>query len=64
MVERRNQSSMHAGRFEKRLSLGGDIHLLGECSYDPDEEEKKEIDEMRMVQEMTQSINEIQGQIE
>lgn len=57
MVER--QSSMHHGRYEKRLTIGGDIHILGERDYDSDEEEKRETEEMRMMKDMTQSINEI-----
>ena len=55
---------MHQGRFESKLSLGGGVHILGERNFDDEEEEQKEIDELRMIQELTSSINDIQGGIE
>ena len=55
---------MHQGRFESKLSLGGGVHILGERNFDDEEEELKEIDELRMIQELTSSINDIQGGIE
>ena len=54
---------MYNSRYDQKLSIGDNIHILGEKNYDADEEEKKEIEELQMVQELTQSINEIQSDI-
>ena len=51
MVEPR--PSMYNSRYDQKLSIGDNIHILGEKNYDADEEEKKEIEELQMVQELT-----------
>ena len=56
MVERAERSSMWQGRYDKKISIGDGVHILGERAYDSDEEEKKEIEEIQMVKEMTQDI--------
>ena len=48
---------MYDVRYENKLSIGGGIHILGERDFNEDEEEEKEVEELKMVQELTQSIN-------
>ena len=44
---------MYDSRFDKKLSVGDGVHILGERDFDESEEEKKEIEELQMVQELT-----------
>lgn len=44
---------MYEARFEKQKSVGGGVHILGERNFDDEEEEQKEVEELRMVQELT-----------
>ena len=44
MVE--NRGSMWQGQYDKKLSLGDGIHIIGERDFDEDEEEKKEIEDL------------------
>lgn len=62
MVEKKpeNRGSMFQGRYEKEVRLSNsDVVILGERDFIPEEEEKREIEELKMVQELTQSISEI-----
>ena len=55
-----NRGSMFQGRYEKEVRLSNsDVVILGERDFVPEEEEKREIEELKMVQELTQSISEI-----
>ena len=51
MVEGR--PTMYQARFEKRKSIGDGIHILGERDFNDEEEERKEIEELRMFTELT-----------
>ena len=60
MVEARNESkkpdvrlSMADVRYQNKMSIGGGVHILGERNFDADEEEDKEVEELKMVQELT-----------
>ena len=60
MVEARNESkkpdvrlSMADVRYQNKMSIGGGMHILGERNFDADEEEDKEVEELKMVQELT-----------
>ena len=55
--------SMADVRFQNKVSIGGGVHILGEKNFDADEEEQKEVEELKMVQELTQSINWINKEI-
>ena len=52
---------MWVSRFEKRESIGDNMHILGERIFDEEEEEGKEVEDLKDVVEMTDSINEIQS---
>ena len=60
MVER---SSMYLARFEKAENVGDDVRILGEKVFDDEEEERKELEELQMVAELTNSINSLQQDI-
>ena len=60
MVEARNENkkpdarlSMADVRYQNKMSIGGGVHILGERNFDADEEEDKEVEELKMVQELT-----------
>ena len=45
--------SMADVRYQNKVSIGGGLHILGERNFDADEEEDKEVEELKMVQELT-----------
>ena len=55
--------SMADVRYQNKVSIGGGVHILGERDFDAEEEEKKEIEELKAVHELTQSINWINKEI-
>ena len=68
MVEKKAEKpdareSMYNGRYDNKVSIGGGIHILGERNFDEEEEDQKEVEELKMVQELTQSINWINKEI-